>query len=370
MLTTPLVCALGLIGSVGALGPQESIEVVHQIEDPDALVARLDGRGRAIFADGDLLTFVAWSRAAEFELNNRLGADLKPHENDGYHLAQVRIERLDELLMSYEYLVGDETPGKGLQSWVGSLGPELFPGNEVLLGKTTRYALKSSAFGERRAVQVYEPVREGEEPLPVVYMTDGGAFDRYVGAVDRLIEQGRLAPLVLVGVHSGGYRGSRELLHSTDFDYRALEYLGGLGDERYTQHKRFLAEDVLPWVEQRHGASTERSARVLTGFSNGGAYAVTAGVEQSDLFGTVCAYSVAFFLEDALAEAAAGKELPRFRLAAGTLEHFMRGTRSAEKVLQAAGAEVELRSYVAGHDPLLWKVALLEDLIELFPGED
>jgi enterochelin esterase-like enzyme len=101
-------------------------------------------------------------------------------------------------------LAGAEVFGQGVRSWVGPRGPELFPGNEVLLGETTRYVFDSPALGERREVHVDEAPRARSEPLPVVDLTDGQSSDGDVGALDRPIEQGRLAPLVLVGVHSNG----------------------------------------------------------------------------------------------------------------------------------------------------------------------
>ena len=203
----------------------------------------------------------------------------------------------------------------------------------------------------------------------MVYLTDGQALGDVAGALDWKIATGKIAPLILVGIHNGGYLGNRDLQFNTELDYRALEYLSGIGSERYEAHKRFVAEEVMPFVEQHHPASTEREKRALSGYSNGGAYAVTAGTEEAGTFGHVFAYSVAFFVDDTLKNAAKSGQLPKYRLAAGTLESFIRGTQRAEKILMAAGADVVANYHVAGHDPLLWKIALLDDLQAVFPGE-
>lgn len=347
---------------------QDPVTKIAEVEDAAAWIEKLGPRSEALIHAGDRLTFLYRTNAAEAGLQTMIGASIAQHDRSGVYLGQIDVAGSRELLMSYSFTENDEDGWESLVDYRGPDAPEIPQSVGRLSGEHFKYSLPSKHLGGRRAVEVYVPSGEHSEPLPVVYMTDGSALEQYVGAIDWKISRGELAPVLVVGVHNGGYVGNREHRFDTRYDHRALEYLGGIGDERYDMHRRFLRDEVLPFVERMHGASTRREDRILSGYSNGGAYAMTAGIGDNDLFGTVCAYSVAFFDRDALREAAQGAELPRFRFAAGTLEHFVAGTREAHGILLDAGADAAIRTYVAGHDPLLWRVALLEDLVALLPG--
>lgn len=346
---------------------QDPVTPIADIENPEELIERLGPLSEAVFHDGDLLTFLFRTDAAEAGLKTMIDASIARHRRTDLHLGQVEIADSRKLLMSYSFTENDENGWDSLVDYRGPDAPPIPQSVSQLAGKHIHYSIESEHLGGRRGIEVYVPEGEHAAPLPVVYMTDGAALQQYVGAIDWKIQQGEIRPLLVVGVHNGGYIGNRDKRFQTQYDHRALEYLSGLGDERYDLHRRFLREEVLPFIEQHHGASTRREDRVLSGYSNGGACAVTVGVEEADLFGTVCAYSVAFFDRDALRTAAREVELPRFRLAAGTLESFLVGTQDAHEILANAGADASLRTYVAGHDPLLWRVALLEDLTAIFP---
>ena len=350
--------------------PGQWNDPVERLEPPadlEPLIERLGARERAVWLDDDRLTFLLRSRAENVGLTTMIDVPFV-EVDDGLHLGQVRLPDIDQLILSYSFTKEDENGWDQLSSFRGASAPPIPEACLPLAGRHLYYSLESEYLSEPRTVEVYVPAGN-ETGLPVVYMADGSALEEYVGSIDWAIRQGRLAPMVLVGVHNGGYGGDRDAEYDPELDWRAKEYLEAVGDERYLNHLLFLLEDVLPFVEARHGVSDEPSKRVLSGYSNGGAFALTAGAGEPSVFGHVLAYSVAFFDRDALRERVEGAELPSFSFAGGELEWFIEGTRDAAAILEESGADVRLRSYIAGHDPLLWRIALHEDLARLFPGQ-
>jgi enterochelin esterase-like enzyme len=60
--------------------------------------------------------------------------------------------------------------------------------------------------------------------------------------------------------------------------------------------------------------------------------------------------------------------VPRVFLAAGELELFFAArTSTAYRELRAAGADAAFESYLSGHDELMWRVALVHYMPEVFP---
>ena len=344
---------------------------MEMIENTDAVIAKFNDRAEGVLHEGDTLTFLFHSDAVEANLTTMINAPLEKQGRDGPWLGQVIVPDSDKLLMSYAFTENDENGWEKLKYYRGPQAPALPLATLPIRGKHIKHRLFSKQLGEHRMIEVYVPDVESHENLPVVYMTDGGAIDRYVGPIEWKIQTGVIQPIILVGIHSGGYVGNRDKVQQLQFDYRAKEYLSGIGDERYRKHCLFVRDEVMPFIERTYGASGERSKRVLSGYSNGGACVLTLSVDYPELFANVFPYSVAFFSRDDLRENIQDKTdvLPNYRFAAGTLEHFIKGTQESYDILKQAGINAEMRSYVAGHDPLLWLIALLDDLEAVFPGK-
>lgn len=363
-----LCAAFGSNSSV-LLAFQKDVQVLKELQDQDQLIERLGNRTSAIFQDGDRLTIMFRSDAAKAELANMLGGELIQPNRDGLHIAQMIIPDSNKLLMSYALKENDENVWRFMKHFRGEDAPQIPQSVTRLRGEHHKFQLESKHLEEPRRVEVYVPGVESDKPLPVIYLTDGNALESIVGSLDWKIRNGEIAPMVVVGIHNGGYIGDRKKVYNPEFDRRAKEYLSGIGSDRYEKHNLFMSEELFPYIEKKFNASNQRKDRALSGYSNGGAFAVTASVDHPDWFGNVFAYSVAFFDRDELRKAVKEKSLPEYRLAAGTLEHFIKGTRDAHEILETAGVSTSLRTFVAGHDPLMWKIALLEDLALRFPGE-
>lgn len=202
--------------------------------------------------------------------------------------------------------------------------------------------------------------------LPVVVLADGQGLAGFAGIAQRLIEEGKIRPVIIVGIHSGGYRGQPNEPHDVKNDFRAREYLAGLDPERFALHARFVREEVLPLVRRAYPASARRDETAVAGFSNGGAWAASMGIKFGAEFGWAFPMSIGMTPED---PQPAGP-LPRFTFSAGRLEPgFLRGTQATRDKVLGWGGDAVMIETVSGHDPARWQMAFSLALQRAFPAE-
>lgn len=306
----------------------------------------VESGGLAVEADGDVV-FVRW--AGEAEAADLVGSIQLPlwRRDDGapgWELA-ARVRDLDRAVLDLRVLVGrqagDAAPTEAARAtWRGPAAPPAPPRNEVLRGTFTTDELAHPPDGAPRPVALYLPPG-ATEGLPVVVQADGGGR-AYAEVVDAAIDDGRLPPVVLVGVPSG--------LVVDGENRRGQEYLAGLGHARFAAHERFVTGTVLPWAHDRMGGAPDPPGHVVAGCSNGAAWALTMARRHPDVFGAVLAFSLA---------GSGRRERPvagvRHYLVAGTLEeHTREEARRYARAAEDAGCPVHHHERVAGHDFLSW----------------
>ena len=147
------------------------------------------------------------------------------------------------------------------------------------------FIVQSSALGEARLINIYTPPQyhaapgRTAEPLPVLYMPDGGLdedFPHVVSTVDSLIARGLIRPVIVVGVPNTQRR--RDLTGPTRVasDSTIAPRVGGSGAFR-----RFLREELVPEVERRYRTTGERA---IMGESLAGLFVVETFLEEPGLF--------------------------------------------------------------------------------------
>lgn len=135
-----------------------------------------------------------------------------------------------------------------------------------------------------RSVKVYLPPGYNELlSYPVVYCQDGNDFftmGRIATIANQLILEEDMQPVIIVGV-------------SVERSKRTSEYspIGARNDA----YKRFFAEDLLPYIEERYPVRREPKARVLAGDSLGAAVSLHLALDYPQLFTHVLSLSGAFF---------------------------------------------------------------------------
>jgi predicted alpha/beta superfamily hydrolase len=244
-------------------------------------------------------------------------------------------------------------------------------GNPGTLHLHRAHGLPGGAPG--RMLRVWTPAGYDDEPerrFPVVYLQDGqnvlddatafaGHGWRLHATAQRLINQGKLPPLLLVAVHNAG-------AHRTE-DYTPVPWHGRGGHaDLYADQ---LLEVIKPFVDQRYRTLPGPEHTALVGASLGGLFALCAGLRLSHVFGQIGALSPSVFWADGHLLRIAGrrKQLPlRIWLDAGKRE-----TPALRSAVRALAVLLESQGYTkhrsapkaslryteiagAGHDEASW----------------
>jgi predicted alpha/beta superfamily hydrolase len=168
----------------------------------------------------------------------------------------------------------------------------------TLMGTVKRFAdFRSEVLGLERRIWVYLPPMYDEDPdrrFPVLYMHDGqnvfdGATAFLAGkeweadeAAERLIEEGRIEPLVIVAVDNGGERRADEYTPTT---------VPGEGGGQIDGYARMLVEELKPWVDETFRTRPGREDTGIAGSSYGGIASLWIGLTHSEVFGKIAALS-------------------------------------------------------------------------------
>lgn len=158
--------------------------------------------------------------------------------------------------------------------------------------------------GERK-VWIYVPQHEEDSLLPVIYMTDGqnlfyedstphGSWGVIEAIENEIKLSGKSA--IVVGIDNGNMYRDNELTPKTIGE---VHHRGYFRDDFTPQGEifdSFLMSVVVPYVEENYPVLRERSATAVCGSSSGGLQAFFEGVEHSDKFSIIGAFSPAFLL--------------------------------------------------------------------------
>jgi enterochelin esterase-like enzyme len=155
---------------------------------------------------------------------------------------------------------------------------------------------RSRFLPAERNLIVYVPGiydRNPQRRFPVLYLQDGqNLFDpatsfagvawRVGETADRLIAEGRIQPLVIVGIYNTGRQRVREYTPS-----RAKK-LGGGGANRYG---KMLVEEIKPFIQSKYRTLAGPVHTGVGGSSLGGLLAMYLGLSYPTIFGKVAAVS-------------------------------------------------------------------------------
>jgi len=319
-----------------------------------ALLERWEREGAACWREGDELVFVHRADADRVRLTMALQCDMWRVDGDLWAVG-YRLRRIEEAFVSYMFVAGEDIVAAYRNArvavWRGPAAPVLPARAPALRGELRVCAVPSRHLAAPRTVHVYLSPGWRESSRTLVVQAADSAHRAHV--IEPLVLEGTLPPVVCLGVE-----------HLDGNDGRVAEYLPGHDPARFAAHLAFQADELPVWTADELGLEVTRQRRIVTGQSNGGAFAVAAGIERPDVFGHVLAFSVAggrpeadLRLQDA---PAAG-----YDLVAGTLEPFRRTTRAWLEALTGGGVPVTHREYVAGHDPALWDLAFVRGLEQL-----
>lgn len=155
----------------------------------------------------------------------------------------------------------------------------------------------SQFLGNQRTLIVYLPPGYDYEPerrYPVLYLHDGqNVFDSataFMGqewqvdeTAQALIEAGRLAPLIMVGIYNTGEQRIHEYTQTHDGRKHAGGQAGLYG--------RFLVEEIKPFIDMRYRTLREPQHTGLGGSSLGGLVTLHLGLRYPQYFGKLMVMS-------------------------------------------------------------------------------
>jgi predicted alpha/beta superfamily hydrolase len=236
-----------------------------------------------------------------------------------------------------------------------------------------------------RAVIVYVPAVYRKNPqarFPVLYLQDGQnlfdpatsfipGMDWQVGrTADRLIAQGTIEPLVIVGIYNAGEKRVREYTPSRD------RRLGGGGADRYG---KMLLTELKPFIEANYRIAGGSANTGLGGSSLGGLLALYLGLKFPQHFGKLAILSPSLWwnlrwILD-FASRRRMKSRPRIWLDAGTHEgkHTIDDARKLRDILVKKGwqlgSDLDFEEIEGGqHNEAAWAQRVGPFLQFLFPA--
>ena len=192
-----------------------------------------------------------------------------------------------------------EPAGRGVTILVRLAAPFAPPAiRTVTRSRLDRHpALPSRIFPRVRDVVVHVPAGYDDDPTrryPVLYMHDGqNLFDPGTSFVpgqywhlgemaDLLIDEGRVAPLLIVGVN----HAVRDRIHEYT-PTKDPRLGGGLGKA----YGRLLVEEIKPYIDARYRTERGRESTGLGGSSLGALSTMFLGLRHADVFGRLAVMS-------------------------------------------------------------------------------
>ena len=242
------------------------------------------------------------------------------------------------------------------------------PDPEARKGRTEELWMTRTAFGQPRRVTMYLPARyRPQRRYPLLIVHDGGDYLRYAAlkdVLDNLIHRLEVAPLIAALSHPGD---------------RLVEYPD---DPR---HAKFIAQELLPELEQRYPLLPAANARCLMGASFGAVASLATAWRHPGKFGRLLLQSGSFAFTDIgrhkrgpafdkvvefvnAFRDAPGRPSERVYLSCGMYESLIYENRSLVPLLQTTGMGVRYEWVRDGHNWENWRDRLQSGLSWLFPG--
>jgi predicted alpha/beta superfamily hydrolase len=192
-------------------------------------------------------------------------------------------------LLAFTSAMADAAPAPALPARSSEPQP-------LVLGQI--YTLASKVMGQDRRIVIRLPAEYGSEPnrrYDVVYVIDGGPeqdFPHLAGLAQSAEVNGTFAPLILVGIETVKRREEITPPVANPALYAAELGATPGGSARF---RRFIAEEVKPWIEARYRTSGNDA---VIGESLAGLFIVETLFETPQLFDDYIAISPSLWWED------------------------------------------------------------------------
>jgi predicted alpha/beta superfamily hydrolase len=152
-----------------------------------------------------------------------------------------------------------------------------------------KLAVHSNILNEDRVVWVRTPhgYDLGKDVFPVLYLTDGDGHINEIGStIDFLVDNGRMPPLIVVGIANTDRTRDLTPTHSSDKDSSGKETspTSGGGDRFFD----FIQTELMPEIDKRYRTAPYK---IFAGHSLGGLMAIHILTSRPDMFQAYLAVS-------------------------------------------------------------------------------
>jgi len=168
------------------------------------------------------------------------------------------------------------------------------------------FQVRSAYLANSRAIRVWLPPGYGDEAnaerrYPVLYLNDGqNLFDRATSfgghewqadeTATRLINEGKIQPLIIVGIDNNGITRSQE--------YNAPGISWGGREGHGDKYMQFVTEELMPYINSRFRTLKGPENTGFGGSSFGGNITLYAAMNNADTFGRLLIESPAVAVQD------------------------------------------------------------------------
>jgi enterochelin esterase-like enzyme len=341
-----------------AEAPVSSPICVDDISGIDEVSARtaLGDREMAVIREGDRITVFARSQAETADLCCSLQGPMARIRETDLFVRRYRLARLDEaqfwLIPPAWFADGRNFTDQDIVRWRGVTAPAMPARVASLSGERFERTLWSEHLQETRRLYIYlPPGHDRKRSYPALFAADGAEVMMLASMVEQLILNNAISPIVLVGAASGPEAIVEDRSSLGISDLRAADYLPSYegGGDRFEQHLRFFAEELPAYAAREFGVTTDRTRRVVSGFSNGGSFSLFAALRRPDVFGISFPLSPSWrrLTEDDFR----GDDRARFLISGGLYEiGRQRAASGYAEALRAHGYDVTMETPVMGHD--------------------
>ncbi|MCQ2110178.1 MAG: esterase [Bacteroidaceae bacterium] len=250
---------------------------------------------------------------------------------------------------------------------IAEKGMDDFEIQDVPHGQVRKLNYFSKVDNAWRPICVYTPAGydQSKDSYPVIYIQHGGGEDhtgwmeqgRVANIMDNLIAQGKAVPMIVVSANSNLSNG-------------------GGGGYSWTGMQPFLkemTENVIPFIDKNFRTKADRKHRAICGLSMGGGQSFYVGLRSPEVFANVGVFSTGMFggIQQAngfdLEKEVPGmisdtknfnKNLDHFLITCGEQDQRIEHNKNIVAKMQAAGVNVEFKSFPGDHEWQPWRKSL------------
>lgn len=180
-----------------------------------------------------------------------------------------------------------------------------------VVGNLRLHQFKSRVFGNTRTIRVllppgYDERTNKKTQYPVLYLQDGqNLFDAATSvfnhlewevdeAVDSLIKDGAIEPLIVVGVDNAG----RSVRANEYLPYPDVYLRPPLANPQGSKYPDFLIQEVMPFINRHYRTKTDAEHTGLGGSSYGALIALHTVITRPGVFGRLLLESPSLYVSD------------------------------------------------------------------------